>query len=50
MKKISAYIGLKIVSFGIWILESQPFSFLDAEDKENLKKLWEYHDKFKADL
>ncbi len=50
MKKIKAYIGLKIVSIGIKLFESQPFGLLDNEDKENLKKLWKYHDEFQKRL
>ena len=50
MKKLKAKIGLRIVRFGIWIMELQPYGLLDAEDKENLQKLWQWHDKFVSDL
>ena len=48
--RILAFIGLKVVIFGITILESVPFGFLSQEDKDNLNKLWEYHDAFKTRL
>lgn len=52
MKKLKALIGLKVVSFGIWIYECDPFyaKILDEQDKENLRKLWRYHDEFKQAL
>jgi hypothetical protein len=50
MKKLKAKIGLKIISFGIWIYESQNFGTLDEQDKNNLKKLWQYHDTFSKAL
>ena len=50
MKKLKAKIGLMIVKFGITIMESEPFGLLDDKDKDNLKRLWEYYDKFEAAL
>jgi hypothetical protein len=50
MNKIKAYIGLKLIRFGILVYESEPFGLLDDEDKVHLKRLWEYHDKFERIL
>ena len=41
------FIAFKLVCFGIWIMELEPYGFLDEQDKIYLKKLWEKHDEFK---
>ncbi len=50
MKKIKAFIGFKLVCFGIRVLESGPYGMLTNEDKHNLRKLWALHDGFKEKL
>ena len=45
-----AWLGLKVVSFGIWLYEQKPYGMLNPEDKENLRKLWELYDKFEGEL
>jgi hypothetical protein len=49
-KRLMAFVGLKVVTFGIWIYELNPLGMLDEADKDNLKKLWKYHDEFQANL
>ena len=47
---IGTWLAWKLTRFGIWMYELQPFGLLDAEDKANLRKLWEMHDKFEGAL
>lgn len=47
---MGAWLGLKLVRFGIWMYEQQPFGMLNEEDKRNLRKLWDLHDKFEGEL
>lgn len=46
MKYLAAYIGLKVVSLGIWVYSIDAFEVLDEQDQKNLDKLWKYHDQF----
>lgn len=50
MEKLKAWIGLKIVCFGIFVMEIEPYGLLDTEDKLNLTKLWDLYDEFSAIL
>lgn len=50
MRKIKAWCGLQVVCLGIRIFESVPFGMLSPKDKEDLQRLWDYHDEFKKVL
>lgn len=50
MKKLKAWIGLKIITFAIMIYESEPAFMYSDDDVENLTKLWKYYDQFKKEL
>lgn len=52
MKKIKAFLGLKLIRFGIWIYEHDPknYGLMTSEDKKILLRLWKYHDEFEANL
>lgn len=47
MKKLIAYLGIKITLIGIWLYDNNTEMTWDKEDNINVKKLWELHDKFK---
>lgn len=47
---IGTWIAYKLVRFGIWLHEQKPFGMLDEEDKQNLRRLWELHDKYEREL
>jgi len=50
LKRIKAYLGLKIVRIGIWLYDNNLDMHWDNEDKSNIEKLWKLHDQFEAEL
>ena len=50
MEKLKAYIGLKLVNIGLWILEQEDDFTWDKTDKEMADKLRKYQTEFKETL